>query len=282
MVLILKGASFSNNIGTINNITDYIGPEPGTGGDSSGGSGGDSTDPTPDGTISVTWEQGAIDSGNGPNSSVSMSNRARTKNYIQVNSSITISCSGNAEFCPIYYNADKTYISSPNAYQTDTLTVDGSTYPLVRIMIRDKSNTNATMSAAFGENYMTITGDGIEIPYDESTGGDTDTNGIHDGATWVVGAIVSTSGKAENSMTTRIRTGYIELGTKTISVTGNAEFCPFLYDSSKSLKSTPAVYQTTSQTFTSSDGAYLVLMARDKTNTSATLTTDFGQYITIA
>lgn len=248
---------------------------------SGGGSEGDddTTDPTPDGTISVTWEQGAIDSGNGPNSSASMSNRARTKNYIQVNSSITISCSGNAEFCPIYYNADKTYISSPNAYQTDTLTIDGSTYPLVRIMIRDKSNTNATMSAAFGENYMTITGDGIEIPYDGSTGGDT--SGIHDGATWVVGAIDSSTGKAVG-MSTRIRTGYIELGTKTVSVTGNAEFCPFLYDSSKSLKSTPAVYQTTSQTFTSSDGAYLVLMARDKTNTSATLTTDFGQYITIA
>ena len=242
----------------------------------------DTTGPTPDGTISVTWEQGAIDSGNGPNASgATMTNRARTQGYIQVNSSIIISCSGNAEFCPIYYKADKTYISSPNVYQTDTLTVDGSTYPLVRIMIRDKSNTNATMSATFGENYMTITGDGVEIPYSGSTSGDTDINGIHDGATWVVGAIQSDNGTAVDSMKTRIRTGYIPLGSVTVSVSNTAEFCPFLYDSNKKFKSSPAVYQTTTQTFTSADGAYLVLMARNKDATTTTLTADYGNNISI-
>lgn len=241
------------------------------------------SDPTPDGSISVTWEVGAIDSGNGPNSSATMSNRARTQGYIQVNSSITISASGNAEFCPIYYKANKTYISSPNAYQTDALTVDGSTYPLVRIMIRDKSNTNATMSAAFGENYITITGDGIEIPYGASTDGDTNTdiNGIHDGETWVVGAVDSSTGKAVNNMTTRIRTGYIPLGSATVSVSNTAEFCPILYNSDKSFKSTTGVYQTEAQTFTSTDGAYLVLMARNKDATTTTLTADYGVNISI-
>lgn len=249
--------------------------------------GNDDIIPDPDepiiGTIDVTWEVGAIDSSKGPNASTVMNSRVRTQGYIQVNSSITISASGNAEFCPVYYKADKGYISSPNVYQTDTLTVSGDTYPLVRIMIRDKSNTSGNLTSDFGTNYITITGDGVEIPYSTSDEGtsSSDANGLYDGTTWKVEAIDSSTGKVA-TMSTRIHTGYIPLGSATVSVTGgDAEFCPFLYDSSKKLKSTPAVYQTTSQTFTSADGAYLVLMARNKSNTSATLTADYGNNISI-
>lgn len=78
--------------------------------------GGDVVDPdtpvVPDepeaGVVSVAWEMGAITSNqSGLNAEGMDHNRIRTTNFLQVNGSITISCSGNAEFCPIYFNANK-------------------------------------------------------------------------------------------------------------------------------------------------------------------------------
>ena len=233
------------------------------------------------GSISVTWEQGAINTAKGTNTD-GMPARLRTQGCIKVNSSITIYASGNAEFCPVYYNAAGEFVSSPNAYQTTSLTVSSSQYQLVRIMVRDKSDNNATMTSTFGENYIIITGDCVEVPYStESDEGAVDANGIHDGTTWVVGAVESTTGAAYNNMKNRIRTGYIPLGSVTVSVSNTAEFCPFLYDDSKTFKSTPGVYQTTSQTFTSADGAYLVLMVRNSADTTTNLNTSYGNNISI-
>ena len=234
-----------------------------------------------DGTI--TWELGAINSGGGPNSEDMPTKRVRTVGYLQVENSITIKATGNVEFCPIYYKADKTYISSPNAYQTTDCVVNASQYPLVRLMIRDKTNTSKDLTSSVTElgNSIVITGNFVEIPYDGTSGGGTSgggtsgttgATGIGEGATWQSGAIDSTSGNGSVSMASRIHTGFIPLGSVTVSVSGDAEFCPFLYRADKTYikPSTTPTYQKTTQTWTSTDGAYLVLMARNSVNTSAT------------
>ena len=98
---------------------------------------------------------------------------------------------------------------------------------------------------------------------------------------WTVAAINSENGSVV-SMNTRIITNHIEIdGNVTVQVTGNAEICPFYYDSNKSLISTPATYQTETLNVTEDMGKYLIIMARDKSNTNAVLTTAFSSNIQI-
>ena len=261
-------------------------------GEEDSGSGGGGTS---DGAISVTWELGAITSNNGSNSTDLPKQRIRTAGYLQVESSITIKATGNVEFCPIYYQADKTFISSPNKYQTTDCVVNASQYPLVRLMIRDKTNTSADLTSKLTElgNSIVITGNFVEIPYDETSGGGTSggggssgttgVTGIWDGATWKSGAIDSNSGNGSVSMASRIHTGFIPLGNVTVSVSGDAEFCPFFYNADKTYikPTTTPSYQKTTQTWTSADGAYLVLMARNSADTTATIDPSYGTNINI-
>ena len=248
--------------------------------------------PSGDGTI--TWELGAINSGGGPNSTDMPTKRIRTAGYLQVESSITIKATGNVEFCPVYYKADKTYISSPNAYQTTDCVVNASQYPLVRLMIRDKTSTSKDLTSSLTElgNSVVITGNFVEIPYDGTSGGGTSgggtsgttgVTGIGEGATWQSGAIDSTTGNGSVSMASRIHTGFIPLGNVTVSVSGDAEFCPFFYNADKTYikPATTPTYQKTTQTWTSADGAYLVLMARNSTATSATIGPSYGANVNI-
>lgn len=246
-----------------------------------------SDDPTTPNTI--TWELGAIISNSGPNSADLPTQRIRTAGYLQVESSITIKATGNVEFCPIYYGTDKTYISSPNKYQTTDCVVNASDYPLVRLMIRDKTNTSKDLTSSLTElgNSVVVTGNFVEIPYDETSGGGTSgttgATGIGEGATWQSGAIDSNSGNGSVVMASRIHTGFIPLGNVTVSVSGDAEFCPFFYNADKTYikPSTTPTYQKTTQTWTSADGAYLVLMARNSTNTSATIDPSYGANVNI-
>ena len=242
----------------------------------------------------ITWELGAINSGGGPNSTDMPTKRIRTAGYLQVESSITIKATGNVEFCPIYYKADKTYISSPNAYQTTDCVVNASQYPLVRLMIRDKTNTSKDLTANVTElgNSIVITGNFVEIPYDGTSGGGTTgggtsgttgATGIGEGATWQSGAIDSNSGNGSVAMASRIHTGFIPLGNVTVSVSGDAEFCSFFYNADKTYikPTTTPTYQKTTQTWTSADGAYLVLMARNSKATTTTIDPSYGTNINI-
>ena len=242
----------------------------------------------------VTWELGAINSGTGPNSTEMAKTRIRTAGYLQVENSITIKAIGNVEFCPIYYTANKTYISSPNAYQTTDCVVNASDYPLVRLMIRDKTSTTKDLTSSLTElgNSVVITGNFVEIPYDGTssggttgggTSGTTGATGIWEGATWKSGAIDSTSGNGSVTMNTRIHTGFIPLGNVTVSVSGDAEFCPFLYNADKTYikPSTTPAYQKTTQTWTSADGAYLVIMARNSTATTTPIDPSYGANVNI-
>jgi len=257
------------------------------------GGGGEVVDPTPgDTTGTVTWEMGAINSGGGPNSTDMPKQRIRTAGYLQVESSITIKATGNVEFCPVYYRTDKTYISSPNKYQTTDCVVNASEYPLVRLMIRDKTSTSADLTSKLTElgNSIVITGNFVEIPYgsgEEPDEPETPTRIIPplaDTTTWYVGALNSQNGEVVSSMKTRLYSNRFALTSSpmTITVSGNAEICPVWYNSDGSMKSTPAVYQTTSITTTSTDGHSIAFMIRDKSNTNATLTTDFGSNVTIS
>lgn len=101
-------------------------------------------------------------------------------------------------------------------------------------------------------------------------------------ATWEQGAINSQTGE-DASMTTRVRTDYIAVEKEMSISVGNtgAEFCPTYYDSSKTFISCPGVYQTTDLTISSSDCAYVRLMARDKNNTSNILSASYGSNVTI-
>lgn len=269
--------------------------------ENTGGSGGESgepetpVNPTPGGTTTpntVTWELGAINSGGGPNSTDMPTKRIRTAGYLQVESSITIKATGNVEFCPVYYRADKTYISSPNKYQTTDCVVNASEYPLVRLMIRDKTSTSADLSSKVTElgNSIVITGNFVEIPYgsgEEPDEPETPTRNIPplaDTATWYVGALNSNGGDIVASMTTRLYSNRFALTSSpmTITVSGDAEICPVWYKSDGSFQSSPAVYQTTPITTTSADGHSVAFMIRNKSNTSATLTTSFGSNVTIS
>lgn len=249
-----------------------------------------SDNPTTPNTI--TWELGAINSGGGPNSTDMPTKRIRTAGYLQVESSITIKATGNVEFCPVYYRTDKTYISSPNKYQTTDCVVNASQYPLVRLMIRDKTSTSADLTSKLTElgNSIIITGNFVEIPYgsgDEPDEPETPTRTIPplaDTTTWYVGALNSQNGDVVSSMTSRLYSNRFALTSSpmTITVSGNVEICPVWYNSDGSMKSTPAAYQTTSITTTSTDGHSVAFMIRDKSNTNATLTTDFGSNVTIS
>lgn len=248
-----------------------------------------SDNPTTPNTI--TWELGAINSGGGPNSTDMPKQRIRTAGYLQVESSITIKATGNVEFCPVYYRTDKTYISSPNKYQTTDCVVNASEYPLVRLMIRDKTSTSADLTSKLTElgNSIIITGNFVEVPYasgDEPDEPETPTRNIPplaDTATWYVGALNSNNGEI-TTMTTRLYSNRFALTSSpmTITVSGNAEICPVWYKSDGSFKSSPAAYQTTSITTTSTDGHSVAFMIRDKSNTNATLTTSFGSNVTIS
>ena len=105
-------------------------------------------DPTP---LNVEWTQGAINSQNGEDAA--MSTRIRT-NFIELSDSelnISVGSTG-AEFCPVYYNTDKTFKSTPAVYQTEDLVVTKADGGYLRLMARDKANTNNVLSASYGNN----------------------------------------------------------------------------------------------------------------------------------
>ena len=65
----------------------------------------------------------------------------------------------NAAFCPIFYNADKTYAYSPNAYQTDSLTVAPGQYAYMRLMVCNlstKDDYSKHLTPDFGNNIRII------------------------------------------------------------------------------------------------------------------------------
>ena len=122
MVLILKGASFSNNIGTIPNITEYIGPQPGTGGGSSGGSGGVTPDtpvnPTP-GTSNTYYFKNQTNIGYLRGGVYTESSGSATTDYIDISSKPKIGyygrmgyVNGDTFHALEFYDSNKTYISS--------------------------------------------------------------------------------------------------------------------------------------------------------------------------
>lgn len=232
----------------------------------------------------ITWEMGAIvtNSGSNSNDTNMKKSRIRTKNCLKVIDKMTISCSGNAEFCPVYYDADETFISSPNAYQTTPITIDSNIYPLVRIMARDKTNTNSC-SLDLGKNII-VSGNFTETPFiSEISFEDGTVPPLLDTVVWRVSAINSNNGTITSSMKTRIITNRIPLSDSTITITptGDAEIYAFWYDSNGTMTSASPAYQTDPIVTSNKDGHSICIMARNKTNTSANLTKDFGNNIVI-
>lgn len=106
--------------------------------------------------VDVVWEVGAINSQNGE--AVAMSTRIRT-DFIKIEEDLNVQVGGTgAEFCPTYYDDSKVFISCPGVYQVSDLTISPSMCSYVRIMVRDKANTNNTLSASYGQNVSIMTG----------------------------------------------------------------------------------------------------------------------------
>lgn len=106
--------------------------------------------------IDTVWEVGAINSQNGEDAV--MNTRIRT-DFIEVTKDLIIQVGGTgAEFCPTYYDTNKNFISCPGVYQVSDLTISPSMCSYVRIMARDKANTNNTLSANYGQNISIMTG----------------------------------------------------------------------------------------------------------------------------
>lgn len=113
--------------------------------------------------VTPTWSVGALNSNNGENAD-NMKTRIRT-DFIAVTEELRINVgSTGAEICPMYYNASKGFISTPGVYQTTDLVVSPSTCAYVRLMARDKNNTNNTLVASYGQN-ITITTGGNRLIY---------------------------------------------------------------------------------------------------------------------
>lgn len=239
----------------------------------------------------ITWEQGPMTTPEGKNNDSASASiiaaRIRTKNFLKIDGSITISVTGNAEFCPVYVRADGT-TESPNAYQTTERVVNESDYAYVRIMARNKTSASSAIGLDFGQ-YVVVTGSWYEVPYssvimDTAIGNKGEAPIIADNMVWAAEAIDSNNGIiSKSNMPTRLSSTRILLTSTpiTISVTGDAEMCPFWYNKDGSLKSTPAAYQTTSITTSNADGHSFGLMIRNKNNTNQTLTTAFASNVVI-
>ena len=225
---------------------------------------------------SITWEIGALDGSNGGNSATNMKTRLRTKNYLEIADTLTVSVIGDAEMCPIYYK-ESGAMYSPNAYQTESFTVSRDEYYRIRVMIRDKNNPNRELTTDFGSNLVVV-GEFTEVSFVPEKD---NIPAISENVAWSVGAVNSSTGEIDSTYKTRIYSTRTRLDEQelTISVTGNAEMCPIWYNSDGSLKSSPAAYQTDPIVTTKEDGHSIAIMARDKTDINKNLTPDFGQNI---
>lgn len=108
--------------------------------------------------VPVAWVVGGINTSNGQNHDP-MNNRLRS-DYISNANGLVISVLGNdVEFCPVYYNLNKQFVSSPGAYQTTDLqlSVNQNNVVYVRLMIRNKSAVNDTLTADYGNNIGVTT-----------------------------------------------------------------------------------------------------------------------------
>ena len=84
----------------------------------------------------------------------------------------------------MYYNASKGFISTPGVYQTAELVVSPSSCAYLRLMARNKNNTNANLAVSYGDNVSITTG-GSRLLYTAAdidnkfgNGGATNTTGL--------------------------------------------------------------------------------------------------------
>ena len=222
------------------------------------------------------WSVGAINSGNGTDvDSATWPHRIKT-DFMDVSDGVTVSVvtdGSNAAFCPIFYNADKSYAYSPNAYQTDSLTVAPGQYAYMRLMVCNlstKDDSSKHLTPAYGENIGIVFGT-TEI-------------------TWSVGAINSGNGDNadEAKWQSRIRTNFIDVSdgviVSVVTDGSNAAFCPIFYNADKSYAYSPNAYQTDSLTVAPGQYAYMRLMVCNlstKDDYTKHLTPDFGDNIRI-
>ena len=131
--------------------------------------------------IDATWTVGALNSNNGENAD-NMKTRIRT-DFIAVTKELHINVGATgAEICPMYYNSSKGFISTPGVYQTAELVVSPSSCAYLRLMARNKNNTNANLTVSYGDNVSITTG-GSRLLY---TAADID-NKFGDGTTNTTG-----------------------------------------------------------------------------------------------
>lgn len=245
-----------------------------------------------DNEITTTWVVGGINVSNGSNAD--MANRLRS-NYIPVDKGLIVSVLGNnVEFCPVYYNSSKQFVSSPSEYQTTDLRIGmgEETIAFVRLMIRNKTATNANLEVSYGDNIGLTQNAKVKVFYTpeeteevisevmQTATIEEETNEVT--ATWVVGAIDTSKGIDNNTMNTRLRCGYISTanGLNVVVLGNNAEFCPVYFDKNKQFISSPGAYQTTAlQVAPNTNTAFVRLMIRNKAATNAVLTADYGNNI---
>lgn len=242
--------------------------------------------------ISTTWVVGGINTSNGGNAN--MTTRLRS-DYIPTDNGLIASVlGGNAEFCPVYYNASKQFISSPNAYQTADLQIGmgEESIAYVRLMIRNRTAANANLEVSYGDNISLTKNAKVKVFYTpeeteeaiaeimQAGTFEEETNEVT--ATWVVGAIDTNKGIDNNTMNTRLRCGYISTanGLNVVVLGNNAEFCPVYFDKNKQFISSPGAYQTTAlQVAPNTNTAFVRLMIRNKSATNSALTADYGNNI---
>lgn len=100
----------------------------------------------------IIWSVMAIDSNTGKDANNGWTKRIST-NFINAVNGATVSVIGdNTEFCVFYYDSSMKFLGWNNAYTTTALTVSPSNCTYIRVMARNKSNTNATLTADYGSN----------------------------------------------------------------------------------------------------------------------------------
>ncbi|MBE6942693.1 MAG: prepilin-type N-terminal cleavage/methylation domain-containing protein [Ruminococcaceae bacterium] len=211
----------------------------------------------------IVWSVMALNSSDGKDSNNGWTTRVST-NYIEITNGVSISATGGAEYYVFYFNKDLTKCDFVD-WSVNDLNVPSGKYVYMRIVARNKSNINATLTPEYGNNIqVTVATSGEQNVF------------------WSVGAINSTTG-ADATMSNRIRTGFINVsdGVK-ITVTGNAKLCPIYYNENFSFHSCPVTSPDgylTELNLHAGEYAYMRLMVRDSSNNN--LTADYGQSINV-
>lgn len=212
------------------------------------------------------WTVGAVHTGDGSIVGASQYPHRIYSDLIDVSEGATVSVlGGGAAFCPIFYNADGTFASSPNNYTTETLTILPGQYSYMRLMVCDynnRSDASKTLTASYGENIAVTFGTPNIV--------------------WSSGTINTENG-ANTALDNRIRSGFFDIrnGGLTVSTANNAEVNIVYYDKDMKILANQYSGWTTSWNSASATNGVVYVRVVARSNPQEGITSDYGQNITV-